>query len=162
MFMSKPINLNALLGLSGSCLVTTRCVETGEVLSMTRHKNTLFSAWKTALAKDVVNQTQVALPRVMGFSKSVVSASPQPTVLTSEFRASCSVVSSGSTIQIISVLGPSEGNSPSGNIKSLGFYYGTDATLTLATGTLGSLINTIDVPKDSSIEVSFQYDVTFS
>ncbi len=157
--MGKLIHLNHLLGLKGRCKATTRCAFSHRVIQEVTYENTLFSGWLSALASDIANTTAHARPVVLAFSKSIVPVSPQPTALTAEFRAAAQVFSAGTSIQIISVLGATEGNSPSGNIKSMGFYYGSDATTTLLTGTLGSLINTMDVAKDSSVEVTFQYDI---
>lgn len=150
------------LSFKGSCLVLVRDVRDGVLLSASRHENTLFANWKQSIVNDLVNGTTLSQPKVMAFSKDVVAASPTPTAFTNEFRGAASIYSTGATIQIISVLGATEGNSPSGNIKTIGFYYGTDATTTLLTGTLASIINTLNVAKDSTKEVTFQYDVTIS
>ena len=150
------------LNFKGSCLVLTRDVKTNQLISVVRHDNTLFSGWKQSIAADLVNATTLSRPMVMAFSKDVVPSSPTPTAFTNEFRAAASVYRTGATIQIISVLSATEGNTPSGNIKTIGFYYGSDATTTLLTGTLASIINTLNVAKDSTKEVTFQYDVTIS
>ena len=154
--------MNELFQAKGSCLVTTRSAETGRIIQVSRHQNTLFSAWKQAVVNDLVNGTTTALPRIMAISKDEVDDAPQPTEFTNEIRIASSVYHTGATIQIIAVLGATEGNTPTGNIKTIGFYYGADATTTLLTGTLGSIINTLNVAKDSTKEVTLQYDVTFS
>lgn len=135
--------------------------ELGQVYHRETQRNTLAAGWKQAMVSDLVNQTALSLPRVMAFSKSIVLDSPFPTALTSEIRSPASVYKNGTSLQIISILDSGTGNSPSGNIKSVGFYYGEDATTTLLTGSLGSLINTMNFPKDSSTEATIQYEVIF-
>lgn len=134
----------------------------GKIIETHESFNTIFSGWFTQIVKDICNGTTGSRPRIMAFSKSVVAAVPPPTELTDEFRAPTNVFSSGPTIQILSTLGSTEFNTPSGTIKSIGFYYGDDATQTADTGSLGSLINDLNVSKDSSTEVTFQYDLSFS
>ena len=47
-------------------------------------------------------------------------------------------------------------------IKSIGLFYGSDATTVPGTGFLGSHINTLNETKNSSIELFFQYEIDFS
>lgn len=134
----------------------------GSVLYDEIHPNSLFSVWRASVVRDLALQTSASTPKIMAFSKSVVAASPQPTALTAEFRSAINVYESDGILRLVSVLGSQEGNTPAGNIKSVGFYYGSSATTTVGTGTLASLVNTLDTPKDSSIEVVFQYDVVLA
>jgi len=134
----------------------------GKVIDIQHETNSILSDWKSAMVSDLATGLTTSAPKAMAFSKSVVASSPTPTSLTSEFRSSTNRYSSSTTLQLVSVLGSTEGNSPSGNIKSMGFYFGSTATTTVGTGTLGSLINTLNVVKDPTIEVNFQYDITFT
>ncbi len=134
----------------------------GKITQVQESQNTIFDSWLNQIAKDIATGTNNGRPKIMAFSKSVVSPTPPPTELTDEFRAPTNVFNSAATIQILSTLGSTEFNSPSGTIKSIGFYFGADATTTVETGELGSLINDLDVSKDSSTEVTFQYDLTFA
>ena len=136
--------------------------ELGKIVDVQLANNTIFDDWFTTLARDIARGETASRPRIMAFSKSVVAESPQPTELDDEFRGATNIFSSSGVLQILCTLGSTEFNSPAGNIRSMGFYYGTDATTTLATGTLGSLINDLNVSKDSSTEVTFQYDISFS
>lgn len=177
--MSNIIHLNALSGLRGRCTVTARkvCPRTGKTICgcgkcdpytlgwtiyKKTHENNLFSIWKSKLVEAMASgNLSVGIPAVMAFSKTVVDQDPQPTEFDNEFRAAISIFNSANVLQLLAVLPSSAGNSPAGNIRTIGFYFGADATLTPGTGTLGSIINNINVPKDSSTEVSFQYDITF-
>ena len=134
----------------------------GSVFYQGSAHNTLLTAWKSQMVRDLVDTTALSTPQVMAFSKSVVPVSPEPSELTDEFRSPLNVYNSDNVLQMITTIGSSEGNSPSGNIRSVGFYYGSDATTTVGTGTLGSVINTLNVPKDSSTEITLQYNITFS
>jgi hypothetical protein len=126
------------------------------------YKNTIMSAWKAAFCKDLAMGTTEARPRVMAFSRDVVAASPEPSALTNEFRgASTTFTNNANKLIVIGVLTPNVGNGV-GTIKSMGFYYGSTATTTVGTGSLGSVINTLSENKDISIELVCQYEVTFT
>jgi hypothetical protein len=159
--MGQLIKLGVPLQMTGKVTVTTRCAFSKRILSVQERTNTLSSAFKAEIVKDLVNKTGNSTPKVMAFSRDVVSNSPFPTALTNEFRAGISTFADGNKWQIVCVLGSSEGNSGGGNIRSIGFYYGTSATLALLTGSLGSLVNSLNVAKTSAIEVTFQYEITF-
>lgn len=136
---------------------------TGELLEVHEAFNLLLTPYKSAVARDLAYQTTGAKPKAMAFSKDVVSNSPEPTVFTNEFRSSVNTLQDANKLVIISTLASHEGNTEggTGNIKTIGFYIGDTATITLGTGTLASIINNINVPKNSALEVTFQYEVTF-
>lgn len=148
--------------LRGRVTVTSRCVFSGRVLDVQRANNTLATSWKAEVVKDLALGLNNSTPKVMAFSRDVVSNSPFPSALTNEFRSGISTFPDSNKFQIVSVLGSAEGNSGGGNIRSIGFYYGDSATTELLTGTLGSLINTLNVAKTSAIEVTFQYEIEFA
>ena len=145
----------------GKVIATSRCVFSKRILDVQEAENVLATAFKSEIVKDLAYGLRNSVPRVMAFSRDVVTNSPFPAALTNEFRASINTFPDVNKFQIVSVLGSSEGNSGGGNIRSIGFYFGTTATLVLGTGTLGSLVNTLNVAKTSAIEVTFQYEITF-
>lgn len=147
--------------LKGRCVAISRSVWSGEVIDVQEADNTLFTAFKNAVVKDLAYDLRTSTPKALAFSRDVVAASPQPTALTNEFRAGVSRFADGNKYQIVAVLGSTEGNTGGGNIRSIGFYMGADATTTVGTGTLCSLINTLNVAKTAAIEVTFQYEITF-
>jgi len=147
--------------MTGEVLVILKCAKTGRFLDIQISENTLSPEFKKAVVRDLINGTQLSKPIVMAFSRDVISSSPFPTAFTNEFRAPITNFASDNSYFVVSVLASSEGNSGGGNIKSIGFYYGSDASLTVGTGTLGSVINTLNVAKTSAIEVTFQYKITY-
>ncbi len=153
--------INACMGITGEVAVISKCAKTGALLDVAFAKNTLSTDWKKALVRDLIRSTSESKPVVMAFSRDVVASSPFPTALTNEFRAPITNFAFENSYIVVSVLSSSDGNSGGGNIKSIGFYYGSDATLTVGTGTLGSVINTLNVSKTSAIEVTFQYKITY-
>jgi hypothetical protein len=158
--MGYAVDITVPLLLTGKVVAISRRVLSGEIVAVQSAQNTLAQAFKVAVAKDMVHQLGLSSPRAMAFSRDVVTDSPFPAALTNEFRASISTFADANKFQIVSVLGSSEGNSGGGNIRSIGFYFGTDTTNSPGTGTLGSLVNTLNVAKDSSLEVTFQYEIT--
>lgn len=153
-----------LFGLHGHCKVYSRNVFTGEIVAFEEADNLLLTPYKAAVAKDLAYQTTTAKPRAMAFSRDTVASSPEPTVFTNEFRSSVNTLQDSNKLVIISTLASFEGNTEggTGNIKTIGFYIGDTATIVLGTGTLGSIINTLAVAKNSSLEVTFQYEITFA
>ena len=147
--------------LKGACKVITRSVFSGEIVDIQEASNILFPAYLNAIVKDLALDLRLSTPKVMAFSRTGVDADPVPTELDDEFRSGVSRFYSDDVYQIVSVLGSAEGNSGGGNIRSIGFYIGEDATTTPGTGTLCSLINTLNVAKSSALEVTFQYEITF-
>ncbi len=160
--MGQVITIGGGLNLIGRVTATSRDVRTGKIIDLQRASNTLADAWKVAMVKDLALNLRTSEPKVMAFSRDVVSNSPFPTAFTNEFRSSITAFPDQNKYQIVSVLGSTEGNSGGGNIKTIGFYYGDDATTTVGTGLLGSIINTLNVAKTSNIEVTFQYELTFT
>lgn len=159
--MHQALDMRLALKLQGGCVVTVRDAQTHAVISRQRYTNTLSSAFKAAIVKDLVQDQSLSRPRVMAFSRDVVSNSPFPTALTNEFRSGVATLSADNKYVIACVLGSSEGNDGGGNIRSIGFYYGDSATTVVGTGTLGGLINTLNVAKTSLYEITFQYEITF-
>lgn len=153
--------LSTSMGMTGEVLVVSKCARTGELLDVQMAKNALSTDFKKAIVRDLINGTQLSRPIAMAFSRDVIASSPFPTEFSNEFRAPITNFAFENNYVIVSVLASSEGNSGGGNIKSIGFYYGSATTLTVGTGSLGSVVNTLNVAKTSVIEVTFQYKITY-
>lgn len=160
--MGQLIQIPDMLNVTGKVTAISRSVFSKEIIDIQEAKNTLASAFKNAIVKDLALGLRTSAPKVMAFSRDTVSNSPFPTAFTNEFRGSISTFPDQNKFQIVCVLGSTEGNSGGGNIKTIGFYIGDDATTTVGTGTLASIVNTLNVAKTSAIEVTFQYEITFS
>jgi hypothetical protein len=160
--MGSVIPVQSSLKATGRCIVTSRSAFNGQITDIQIADNMLFTVFKNAVVKDLAYNLRTSTPKVMAFSRDVVPTSPQPTSFTNEFRTGVSLLADGNKFQIIAVLGSSEGNSGGGNIKTIGFYMGSDATLVLGTGTLCSIINTLNVAKTSALQVTFQYEITLT
>jgi hypothetical protein len=153
------------LALRGRCIITSREVFSRKILDQQVYFNTLSPDWIKEVVKDLARGTQASAPKALVMSREVIDDSPFPLNFAGstdgEFRCSVRRYPASGVLQIIGVLGPSQGNG-SGNIKSVGFAYGSGATLVAGTGNLGSVINTANVTKDPSIELTFQYEVEFA
>lgn len=146
--------------LSGRCKAISRSVFSKDIIDIQEAENTLFTAFKTAVVKDLAFDLRTSTPKAMAFSRTVDTGTPSE--LTDEFRAGVSRFAYDNKYQIVAVLGSQEGNTGGGNIRSVGLYIGSDATTTVGTGTLISLVNSLNVAKTSAIEVTFQYEITFA
>jgi hypothetical protein len=159
--MAKHIEKYQSLAIKGSCIVEARSATSQRLLHKRKYKNTILTAWKNEFAKDLKSLASEAPPRALAFTRDVVAASPEPTSLgANEFRDSVTRFNSGNKLILVCILSSHEGNG-AGNLKSMGLYFKSTATTTVGTGSLGTLINTLDEPKDTSVELSFQYEITF-
>lgn len=159
--MGQMIEIVDALEMKGRVKAISRCVFSKKIIDVQEAENTLSPVFKAAIVKDLALSLGESTPRVMAFSRDVVSNSPFPTSFTNEFRSAISTFPDQNKYQIVSVLGSSEGNSGGGNIRTIGFYIGAAATTTPGTGVLASIVNTLNVAKTSAIEVTFQYEIQF-
>lgn len=153
--------MNDSLKIQGSCLIQAVSVESGKLIRECRYKNSILSAYILELVQDIRRGVMNSVPKALAFSRELIASSPEPSNLGGgEFRVPTSRFFAANRLVLVAVLASHQGNG-AGPIRSVGFYFGDDATAQVGTGLLGSIINTVNEVKDPTVELSFQYEITF-